>query len=86
MLREAATNISRHAQAANAEVRFVREGGQLRMRIADDGRGVTGGEGNGVHGMRERVRALGGSFEFASSKTGTAVEVAVPLPALEQQA
>ncbi len=90
VLREAATNIARHAQAAHAEVRFVREGGQLRMRIADDGRGVTGGEGNGVHGMRERVRALGGSFEFASSKTGTAVEVAVPLPApataLEQDA
>jgi two-component system sensor histidine kinase DesK len=86
VLREAATNIARHAQASRAEVRFVREESRLRMRIADDGRGASSAEGNGVVGMRERVRALGGSFEFASSKTGTAVEVAVPLPALEQHA
>ena len=86
VLREAATNIARHAQASRAEVRFVREDGKVRMRIADDGRGASAAEGNGVVGMRERMHALGGSFEFASSKTGTAVEVAVPLPALEQQA
>ena len=86
VLREAATNIARHAQATHAEVRFVRDDAQLRMRIADDGRGASSAEGNGVVGMRERVRALGGSFEFASSKAGTAVEVAVPLPALEQHA
>ena len=86
VLREAATNIARHARASRAEVRFVREDALLRMRIADDGRGASAGEGNGVVGMRERMHALGGSFEFASSKTGTAVEVAVPLPALEQQA
>jgi signal transduction histidine kinase len=36
--------------------------------------------------MRERVRALGGSFEFASSKAGTAVEVAVPLPVTATEA
>ena len=83
VLREAATNIARHAQAAHAEVRFEREVGQLRMRIADDGRGAAAGEGNGVNGMRERVRALGGNLEFASSKAGTTVEAVVPLPALE---
>ena len=82
VLREAATNIARHARASRAEVRFVRDEAQLRMRIADDGKGATSVEGNGVVGMRERVRALGGSFEFASSNAGTAVEVAVPLPAL----
>jgi len=80
VLREAATNIARHAHASRAEVRFVRDAAQLTMRIADDGRGAAAAEGNGVVGMRERMRALGGSFEFATSKTGTAVEVAVPLP------
>ncbi|GAA5000439.1 sensor histidine kinase [Pseudoluteimonas lycopersici] len=86
VLREAATNIARHANATRAEVRFVRNDAQLRMRIADDGRGANAGEGNGVVGMRERVRAIGGSFEFASSKAGTAVEVAVPLAAKGQPA
>lgn len=82
VLREAATNIARHAQASRAEVRFVREDGEVRMRIADDGRGASAAEGNGVVGMRERVHALGGSFAFASTREGTAVVVAVPLPAL----
>jgi two-component system sensor histidine kinase DesK len=82
VLREAATNIARHARATRAEVRFVREDARLRMRIADDGQGATSVEGNGVVGMRERVHALGGSFAFASTREGTAVEVAVPVPAL----
>jgi two-component system sensor histidine kinase DesK len=80
VLREAATNIARHARASRAEVRFAREGGQLRMRIVDDGRGSSGGEGNGLAGMRARVRELGGSLAFASARGGTTVEVAVPLP------
>jgi two-component system sensor histidine kinase DesK len=81
VLREAATNIARHACASRAEVRFAREGGQLRMRIVDDGRGSPGAEGNGLAGMRARVRELGGSLAFASARGGTTVEVALPLPA-----
>jgi two-component system sensor histidine kinase DesK len=81
VLREAATNIARHARATRAEVRFARDGGQLRMRIADDGRGAGGAEGNGIAGMRARVRELGGSLAFASARGGTTVEVTLPLPA-----
>ncbi len=81
VLREAATNIARHARASRAEIRFAREGGQLRMRIADDGRGSAGVEGNGLAGMRARVRELGGSLAFASARGGTTVEVVLPLPA-----
>jgi two-component system sensor histidine kinase DesK len=80
VLREAATNIARHACASRAEVRFAREGGQLRMRIVDDGRGSPGAEGNGLAGMRARVRELGGSLAFASARGGTTVEVVLPLP------
>lgn len=81
VLREAVTNIARHARASRAEVRFAREGGQLRMRIVDDGRGASGVEGNGLAGMRARARELGGSLAFASARGGTTVEVALPLPA-----
>jgi two-component system sensor histidine kinase DesK len=80
VLREAATNIARHARASRAEVRFAREGGQLRMRVVDDGRGASGDEGNGLAGMRARVRELGGSLAFASARGGTTVEVVLPLP------
>ncbi|MDQ2702183.1 MAG: sensor histidine kinase [Pseudomonadota bacterium] len=83
VLREAVTNIARHARASSAEIRFARDGGQLRMRIVDDGRGtdpVAGREreGNGLSGMRERVRALGGSLDFTSTRDGTSVVVGVP--------
>jgi two-component system sensor histidine kinase DesK len=81
VLREAATNIARHAGASQAQVGFAREGGSLRMRIADDGRGGIDGEGNGLAGMRERVRALGGSLALASPRGGTTLEIVVPLPA-----
>jgi two-component system sensor histidine kinase DesK len=80
VLREAATNIARHAGASQAQVGFAREGGSLRMRIVDDGRGGIDGEGNGLAGMRERVRALGGSLAIASTRGGTTLEIVVPLP------
>jgi two-component system sensor histidine kinase DesK len=80
VLREAATNIARHAGASQAQVGFAREGGSLRMRIVDDGRGGIDGEGNGLAGMRERVRALGGSLAIASTRGGTSLEIVVPLP------
>jgi two-component system sensor histidine kinase DesK len=80
VLREAATNIARHAGASQAQVGFAREGGSLRMRIVDDGRGGIDGEGNGLAGIRERVRALGGSLAIASTRGGTSLEIVVPLP------
>jgi two-component system sensor histidine kinase DesK len=83
VLREAATNIARHARATRAEVGFVLQSGRLRMRITDDGRGgaSNGAEGNGLAGMRERIRALGGSLALASARGGTTLEIEVPLPA-----
>jgi two-component system sensor histidine kinase DesK len=80
VLREAATNIARHARATAAEVSFAIDGGELRMRVADNGRGGVGNDGNGLSGMRERVGSLGGRIEIASSRGGTCVEVVVPVP------
>ena len=80
VLREAATNIARHSRATQAQVRFAREGGQLRVRITDDGRGCNGAEGNGLAGMRERMHSLGGSLALASSRAGTVIEILLPVP------
>jgi len=79
VLREAVTNIARHSQAGVARIAFEAGGGLLRMRVSDDGRGCAREEGNGVAGMRERVRQLGGSLVLASTRNGTALEVEVPL-------
>ena len=59
-LREAVTNVVRHAGAARCAVRLRQEEGGVRLEVCDDGRGGTGPEGAGLSGMRERVGALGG--------------------------
>ncbi len=82
VLREAVTNIARHAQATQAQVHFVRKGRQLSMRIQDDGRGGVQSEGNGMCGMRERAAALGGKLELHSARgSGTLLTITVPLVA-----
>ena len=82
VLREAATNIARHAQATQAQVDFLIEGRLLTMRIRDDGRGGLQAEGNGLSGMRERAGALGGQLTVQSPRgAGTLLMVRVPLAA-----
>ncbi|MGH8163694.1 MAG: sensor histidine kinase, partial [Rhodanobacteraceae bacterium] len=81
VLREASTNIARHAHATIARIELVRDEDCLRMRIIDDGRGGVAADGNGLAGMRERVRALGGDLHIESPlRKGTTVSVRVPLP------
>jgi len=72
ILREATTNILRHAEASTATV-SVRPG---MLAVQDDGRGAGDQEGNGVRGMRERAAAAGARFELVRPVTGgTRVEV-----------
>jgi two-component system sensor histidine kinase DesK len=85
VLREAVTNIHRHAGASAASVRFSFEAGRFDMWISDNGCGGLSAHGNGISGMRERVRALGGSLEIDSPRRqGTRLHVGVPLPAAER--
>jgi two-component system sensor histidine kinase DesK len=80
VIREAATNIARHAQATHAQIAFACEAGIVQLRIADDGRGGIVDEGNGLGGMRERVSKLGGSLRIESPKgQGTRLQVRVPV-------
>lgn len=80
-LREAATNVIRHAQAhrARAQLRLV-SGGQVRLQFEDDGRGGVCVEGNGIAGMRERLAEVGGTLEVESPPgTGTRLIVTAPI-------
>lgn len=72
ILREATTNILRHAGAKAVTVRIA----PGRFAVIDDGQGKSGGEGNGVRGMRERATTSGASFTIAPAPGhGTKVEV-----------
>lgn len=66
ILREATTNVLRHADARHVVV-HVAPG---RFQVADDGGGMTGSEGNGVRGMRERATMGGASFAVTGAEHG----------------
>jgi two-component system sensor histidine kinase DesK len=77
-VREAVTNIVRHAQASQCRMRFVTEDGRYSLTVEDDGRGNIRQEGNGLRGMRERIEALGGHFSI-DGKQGTRLNIDLPI-------
>ncbi|WP_060512201.1 PAS domain S-box protein [Pseudomonas sp. NBRC 111124] len=84
ILQEALTNVMRHAQAHSVEIELVRENGQLRMTVSDDGTGFCRDQPRptsfGLVGVRERVLMLGGSMALDSEPgEGTSLSVAIPL-------
>lgn len=81
-VREAITNIQRHAGATHARVDLSVSDGEARLAIADDGRGGVITPGNGLTGMRERLQTLGGRLEIGSGgKGGLRLLVVLPMPA-----
>lgn len=76
-LREAVTNVVRHAHARHCAVALRHLDSQVVLEVTDDGVGGGAQEGNGLTGMRERIAALGGDVQRLA-RDGTAVTVAVP--------
>ncbi len=62
-VREAATNVMRHARATTCWISFFMDEASFGVEIRDDGRGFVGSPGQGLSAMRRRVEALGGSLE-----------------------
>ena len=77
ILREAVTNIVRHAGARTCAITLVAEDTRTMLEVRDDGCGMVREEGNGLRGMRERVGELGGDLQVLS-ESGTAVRVVLP--------
>jgi two-component system sensor histidine kinase DesK len=76
-LREAVTNIVRHARANRCKVMFSTEGDYHQLLVEDDGCGGIVREGSGLRGMRERIEAMGGTLTI-DSKNGTMLTVNLP--------
>lgn len=80
-LREALSNVTRHAQATRVEVEVI-AGSDVCLRVIDDGRGppVDGQPiGNGLRNMTARARELGGSMELRrGADRGCVLEWRVP--------
>ena len=79
-LREAVTNVVRHAQATTCRLRFTVQDGRHSLVIQDDGQHTALHEGNGLRGMRERVELLGGKFQL-EREHGTRLLIELPATA-----
>ncbi|WP_189456340.1 sensor histidine kinase [Cognatilysobacter bugurensis] len=79
-VREAVTNVQRHARAQRASIALERDGDDLVLHVQDDGRGGAIVPGNGLAGMRERIEALGGRLRIDTARAGgTRLEARLPL-------
>jgi two-component system sensor histidine kinase DesK len=81
-LREAATNIRRHAGATGVTIRVKKEPSAVVVEVADDGKGGRIVPGNGLNGMRERLGSVGGTLSLSANKDGgVLLRASVPLAA-----
>jgi two-component system, NarL family, sensor histidine kinase DesK len=78
ILREAVTNVVRHANASRCRLQLHQENGNCQLEVQDDGRGGYQLEGNGLRGMRERVEAMGGQF-LRDTTDGTKLTITLPV-------
>ena len=79
---EALTNVAKHANANRALIRIGRDPAGLTIEIDDDGVGAANpGQGSGLHGLADRVGALGGRFSVSSAPGGgTRIQAEIPCP------
>jgi signal transduction histidine kinase len=87
IVQEGLTNVLRHAMATRVELFLQAQEGQLILSIRDDGVGITPEQGKksggfGLLGIAERIAALGGEFDFGSSRSRPGCSLIVRIPLL----
>jgi two-component system, NarL family, sensor histidine kinase UhpB len=81
VIQEGVTNVLRHAQADDMRIMVVNERHNVRVEVCDNGIGMAPDLvfGRGRTGMRERARALGGTFELTRENSRTVVRCCLPV-------
>lgn len=88
MVQESLTNVARHADASQVEIRFHRHGDDYLLNVSDNGKGfdlsAPSAKSFGLVGLRERALMLGGEVAISSAPDhGTTVRVRIPVTATE---
>ena len=81
IIQESLTNVVRHADTAHATVEVAVHAGMLTVEVSDDGPASSvPADGNGIGGMRERAKAVGGTLHIAVRKpSGLVVRADLPV-------
>jgi two-component system sensor histidine kinase UhpB len=91
IVQESLNNIMKHAGAQTVQVSLSASNDQMSIEVRDDGKGFEidapkSQKTFGLFGMRERVRAVGGSLTITSERgTGTRVWASIPIQDVESQ-
>lgn len=81
MVREAVTNILRHAHATSCRIVVSTGGDDVHLDIIDNGVGGIVHEGNGIRGMRARLAEAGGSLDVvAGAEAGAGIHLRATVP------
>ena len=89
IFQETLTNITRHAKATRVDVSLSKTGGEIELKVVDNGVGIDAGQLNnfkslGLLGIQERADFLGGVVEIKGEKgLGTSVTLRIPAPQKE---
>ena len=94
VVQECLTNVHRHSGSSVATVRIQRFASEVRIDVADKGKGISqeksaeiassGTVGVGLRGMRERLKQLGGSLQIKSEGLGKGAVVHAVLPVVPE--
>jgi signal transduction histidine kinase len=81
LVSEALANAMKHAAARHVGIAITRSGSDLAVRVTDDGRGfdLSTARLRGIEGLRDRIEAVGGSFDLHSAP-GEGTRIAATLP------
>jgi signal transduction histidine kinase len=78
LLQESLTNVARHAPGTETTVRVEVDGASTHVTVDSAGAPGRTGAGTGLHGMRERVEAVGGRLTAGPWRAGWRVEAVLP--------
>jgi signal transduction histidine kinase len=81
-LQELLVNMKKHSAAKNVVVKFDEEENGLKVRYADDGKGIPADfcYGNGLRNTETRIKSIGGQFNFnLPSTTGLNIQIFIPI-------
>jgi signal transduction histidine kinase len=77
LVQECLTNVHRYSESAVATIRLIRSADEIRLEVADEGKGIPvekqaellcGTPGVGIRGMRERLRQLGEPWRWRATE------------------
>ncbi len=82
IIREAVSNIIRHANATHLSVDIETRQDHIRLSIRDNGTGLTeplNNKGYGLESMRQRIKAIEGSLDIRSDASGLLLLICISL-------